>query len=243
MTLSLTESVEDYLMEIFLLSQQKKVVRLKDIAKRRKVKMPAVVNAIQNLKGKGLVEHEKYGYIELTEGGLKLAKKLYERHKTIYSFFHEILGVSESIAESDTHKVEHDLHVETLNKIISFMEFVRRSENDKHAKWFKCFAYFSQNNEMPDDCEILDMKGESVMKKERKLGNLKKGERGRILRIISNDSDISIKSRLMSMGMVPGTEIKVEKVAPLGDPIDVLVKGYHLSLRKEEANQVIVEEL
>ena len=243
MTLSLTESVEDYLMEIFLLTQQKKVARLKDIARQRKVKMPSVVNAIQNLKGKGLVEHEKYGYVELTEGGLELARKLYERHKTIYSFFYEILGVDESIAESDAHKVEHDLHVETLNKITRFMEFVRRSENEKHAKWYECFTYFSQNGEMPNDCEMLSMKGESVVRREIKLGNLKKGKRGRVLRITSNNSSSTVKARLMSMGMVPGTEVKVEKVAPLGDPIDVLVKGYHLSLRKEEANQVIVEEL
>ena len=243
MSLVLTESIEDYLMEIFLITQEKKVARLKDLSKRRKVKMPSVVNAIQNLKSKGLVEHERYGYVELTEGGLELARKLYKRHKTIYSFFHEMLGVNESIAESDAHKVEHDLHVETLNKITRFMEFVRQSETEKHAKWHECFAYFSQNGEMPDDCEILGMKGENVVKREIKLGNLKKGKRGRVLRITSNNPGSPVKARLMSMGIVPGTEVKVEKVAPLGDPIDILVKGYHLSLRKEEANQIIVEEL
>ncbi len=205
--------------------------------------MPSVVNAIQNLKSKGLVEHEKYGYVELTEGGLELARKLYERHKTIYSFFHEILGVSESIAENDAHKVEHDLHVETLNKITRFMEFVRQSESEKPAKWHECFACFLQNGEMPDDCEILSMKGDNVVKREIKLGNLKKGKRGRVLRITSNNPGSPVKARLMSMGIVPGTEVKVEKMAPLGDPIDIVVKGYHLSLRKEEANQIIVEEL
>jgi Fe2+ transport system protein FeoA len=45
----------------------------------------------------------------------------------------------------------------------------------------------------------------------------------------------------MEMGIVPGTRITVNRVAPLGDPIDVLVKGYHLSLRRSEAAEVSVE--
>lgn len=244
MSLSLTESVEDYLLEIFLITRQKKVARLKDLAKRRKVKMPSVVNALRNLMDEGLVEHEKYGYIELTENGLELAKKLYERHKTIYSFLHEVLDVDETMAESDAHKIEHYLHPGTLKKITDFMEFIRRSEREKHAKWHEHFVYFSKNGEFPNDCDILSMKeGEIAMKKERRLGDLKKGSRGRISRIISDSSNSSIKARLMNMGMIPGVEVKVEKIAPLGDPIDILVKGYHLSLRKKEANQVIVEEI
>ena len=51
--------------------------------------------------------------------------------------------------------------------------------------------------------------------------------------------DISIK--LMEMGLVPGEPILMEQVAPLGDPISVNVSGYHLSLRLNEAEQVIVD--
>lgn len=48
----------------------------------------------------------------------------------------------------------------------------------------------------------------------------------------------SMKRRIMDMGITPGVEIKVIKVAPLGDPIEVNVRGYELSLRKEEAQQI-----
>jgi Fe2+ transport system protein FeoA len=51
----------------------------------------------------------------------------------------------------------------------------------------------------------------------------------------------TLPKRLLDMGIIRGTEIEVIKVAPLGDPIDIKVKGYHLSLRKEEAAQVVVE--
>lgn len=53
----------------------------------------------------------------------------------------------------------------------------------------------------------------------------------------------AIKKRLLEMGFVRGTEIYVEKVAPLGDPMELVLKGYHLSLRRDEAKDVNVEVL
>lgn len=52
-----------------------------------------------------------------------------------------------------------------------------------------------------------------------------------------------IKRRLMDMGIIPGTEMEVQKVAPLGDPVEIKFKGYNLSLRREEADTVVVEML
>ena len=51
----------------------------------------------------------------------------------------------------------------------------------------------------------------------------------------------AIRRRLMDMGFVTGTSVEVEKMAPLGDPVDILVKGCHVSIRKEEAQNVWVE--
>lgn len=50
-----------------------------------------------------------------------------------------------------------------------------------------------------------------------------------------------LHKRLIDMGIVKGVQVEVVKVAPLGDPIDIKVKGYHLSLRKDEAAQILVE--
>lgn len=71
------------------------------------------------------------------------------------------------------------------------------------------------------------------------LSNLKPGEQGRILKL---DSAIGpIRRRLMDMGVIPGEVVKVEKVAPMGDPIEVAIKGYKLSLRKGEARGIEIE--
>lgn len=70
------------------------------------------------------------------------------------------------------------------------------------------------------------------------LSMLKQGEKGRITDIGSTGS---LKRRLMDMGILFGEEIKIEKIAPLGDPIEVTIKDYNLSLRKTEAAAISVE--
>ena len=70
------------------------------------------------------------------------------------------------------------------------------------------------------------------------LNELEKGEKGRIVKIGGKGS---VHRRLLDMGLVSGTEIEMQRVAPLGDPIEIKVKGYNLSLRKEEAASIQVE--
>lgn len=70
------------------------------------------------------------------------------------------------------------------------------------------------------------------------LRDLKPGQQGMVRAI---ETAGSMKRRIMDMGVTPGVEIKVIKAAPLGDPVEVRVRGYELSLRKEEAAQVEVE--
>ena len=74
-----------------------------------------------------------------------------------------------------------------------------------------------------------------------KDGNLKDLEPGQKARIIKISGTSSIKRRIMDMGLVPGAEIEMERYAPLGDPVEIKLKGYHLSLRKEEAENIVIE--
>lgn len=71
----------------------------------------------------------------------------------------------------------------------------------------------------------------------RKLSELKTGEKAVIERLAGEGR---FRRRLMEMGFVPGAEIEVEKYAPLRDPIEYVLKGYHVSLRHDEAEKVLV---
>ena len=64
------------------------------------------------------------------------------------------------------------------------------------------------------------------------LNELKVGESAKIVRLAGEGA---VKRRMMDMGLTKGTEVTVRKVAPLGDPIELTVRGYELSIRKDEA--------
>jgi ferrous iron transport protein A len=68
---------------------------------------------------------------------------------------------------------------------------------------------------------------------------MKIGFKGRILAI--NAGEKIYRQRLIAMGLVPGTEFLVSRIAPLGDPVEITVRGYALSLRKHEAGILVIE--
>ena len=70
------------------------------------------------------------------------------------------------------------------------------------------------------------------------LNEFKINEQGIVKKI---EAEGKIKRRLFDMGVTPGTEIELKKLAPLGDPIEVTIRGYELTLRKDEANKVLME--
>lgn len=72
----------------------------------------------------------------------------------------------------------------------------------------------------------------------KKLYELKKGDRGKVVKISGTGN---IYQRLMAMGLIKGSAVEMQRVAPLGDPIEIKVKGYNLSLRKSEAAAINVE--
>ena len=82
----LSASLEDYLEAIYLINQNKKVVRVKEVAKFLDVKTPSVVDAVSKLSEKGLVVHEKYGYLTLSKKGNDVAKIIYNKHEQIFKF-------------------------------------------------------------------------------------------------------------------------------------------------------------
>ncbi len=221
---AVTKSLEDYLEAIFLISLEKGVARVKDVAKMLGVKKPSVVSAVKNLESLGLVSHEHYGYLELTKQGLKKAQEIYNRHRILFNFLHSILGVPEDVAEGDACNMEHYISQQSLEKLLSLIEFLESNQGE----FLERFKEFLENKEK---------KEESM---EKKLSQLKVGSKGVIKKIVG---DPVLRKRLMNMGVVPGTEVRVEKMAPLGDPMDVVVRGFHLSLRKEEAENIVVEEV
>lgn len=73
---------------------------------------------------------------------------------------------------------------------------------------------------------------------EKYLNEFNLNEKGKVKKI---EAEGKIKRRLFDMGVTPNTEIILKKYAPLGDPIEVTIRGYELTLRKDEANKILME--
>ena len=73
------------------------------------------------------------------------------------------------------------------------------------------------------------------------LCNMPVGSKGLIVKV--NPGEPVYRQRLVAMGLIPGTEFIVSRIAPLGDPIEILVRGFALSLRKHEASILQIEEV
>ena len=140
MSENLSKSLEDYLEAIYVISLTQKVVRVKHISNFLKVKNPSALRAIKTLEKNGFLQHERYGFIELTEKGLKYAKAIYEKHILIKDFFEKVLMIPSDIAEHDACLLEHYLSEMTLDRMSKFLYF--RKTCPKGTEPSEEFEYF-----------------------------------------------------------------------------------------------------
>ena len=98
-------------------------------------------------------------------------------------------------------------------------------------------ARLAGRRDRPDHVTGVNPLGQGGAPVGRPLDRLAPGEGGLIVHI---DAEPGIKRRLMELGLVPGTHVEMVRSAPLGDPIEVTVRGLHLSLRRSEARHIHV---
>jgi len=147
----LTPTMEDYLEAIYNISQEKKVVRVKDIAKRLGVKMPTVTSMLKTLGEKGMIDHEKYEYLELTGKGSDIGSEIDQRHQILKTFLTDILKIDHDQADKDACKMEHAVSPATLESIVEFMAFIEncpRGGND----WLELFNEYRKHGAPRDKC-------------------------------------------------------------------------------------------
>lgn len=110
------ESAEDYLEAILKLKESKGQVRSINIVNELGYTKPSISIAMKHLRENGYITMDNEGYITLTDSGMAIASRIYERHKLLRNLL-ERLGVNPKTAEADACKVEHDLSTESFDKI------------------------------------------------------------------------------------------------------------------------------
>lgn len=116
----INESGENYLEAILIINQRKKQVRSIDIAKEMNFSKASVSRAVNKLKDEEFLNIDDNGYLTLTEKGMSLATKIYERHR-FFTDFLIYLGVDKDIAAQDACKIEHVLSQESYQAMKTYL--------------------------------------------------------------------------------------------------------------------------
>ena len=236
----LTTTLEDYLEAIYMLIQEKKVARSKDVSHALQVKRSTVTIALKSLTNKDLIYYEPRSFITLTPKGERIARCITKRHNILKEFFIIGLQLPENEAERAACKMEHGMSsllckqirslVQLLNDDLQFKETFYTKMSD-----YKKELYCGKDCKDPNDSfDITEFEELNIFD----LNLLGLHKEAKIHKILGEGP---LKHRLHEMGITHGQTIKVIKSAPLGDPIIVKIRNYQLCLRREEASHILLE--
>ena len=131
--MAVSEAIENYLETIYILSQQQNEVHAIDICTYLSYSRPTVSIVLRQMRENGLVTVNEDNHIHLTDEGLAIASRIYERH-TVLSDMLMSLGVKQETALRDACKIEHDLSDETFEAIKRHARRMKREKKGQTAE-------------------------------------------------------------------------------------------------------------
>lgn len=242
----LTPSLEDYLEVIYHIIEEKQAARVKEIAKRLNVNNSSVTGALKSLSSKGFLNYSPYDVITLTEQGRAVAVDVIRRHEVLKQFFTDILCIDPETADDAACKMEHEVTPEVLDKIIKFVEFSEICPRGGQ-EWIEGFRRFSTTGKPKHECSNTQscpftggqqegkcpaFTGETIP-----LSEVHVGEKARLVRY---DCENSIRQMLSGYGVTTGSLFHIDKINPETMDIELTVRGYHLVIRRVNAEKIIV---
>ncbi|RLC28032.1 MAG: DtxR family transcriptional regulator [Deltaproteobacteria bacterium] len=245
---ALTASQEDYLEAIFHISSEKHAARAGDIAKRLKVNASSVTGALRVLSDKGLINYAPYDLITLTPAGREVATDVIRRHEVLRDFFIRVLDVDEKAAGEGACGMEHSVPRIVLDRLVKFLEFMELCPR-AGIDLIRAFRTYYEKGMDEAACVrcvfqcLEDLKGKRRQEVEEgkltvPLSRLNRAQKGKIIRIKGRGDT---RKRIIQMGFSPGSLVEMEHAGEGETPVECKVKGYHLTLRKDEAKRIVVE--
>jgi len=213
MSQEVSPTSEEYLEAIYKLNEKTGSAKTSNLADQLQVSLGTITNTIENLEKQGLITHEPYKGVKLTEKGRRVALNVIRRHRLSERLLTDILHVDWSKVHNAACKLEHDLTrdvIEPLEKILG------------HPK--TC----PHGNPIPTES------GRVVEEKSEFLANLNPKQSGVIIKITEENPDVL--RYLATLGLLPGASVEVEEKAPFNGPIIVKVMGASYALGRNIAS-------
>ncbi len=209
-------TLEEYLEIIYKLSEQG-VVKPTPIAHALGVAGPTVTATLKRLESRGFVIRDDSDVI-LTEEGRALAVDIIRRHRVAERLLVDVLGIPWEDAHEDACRLEHALSPRVIEALEDFLD---------------------NPSVCPHGHPIPTARGEIVAIEGVSLSQLASGMRSTILQVAEDNEEIL--NYLGSLGMYPGTEVKVCESAPFEGPLLIEVKGSKYAIARDVAERVLVE--
>ncbi len=228
---SISESLEDYLKIIFELEQERRVARVKDIAMRKGVRMASVTGALRRMAREGLVNYGAREFVELTEQGAEIARKILQRAQFLSQFMQETLGLGEETARRDADAIEHSLSPETLARLVALFQFM-----DTYGHKHLLAAFFKDGISVPcTQCPNAEAKDRVDLPQLRPLIKLAPGASGEVVWLRGDEKR---RLELVERGILPRETVTMEAVQD--GQARIRIKGSTVSLTREQARAVQV---
>jgi DtxR family Mn-dependent transcriptional regulator len=218
-----SESVEQYLECIYELSKDNVQVKTGEIASRLELSPASTTEMIQKLANDGYLDYEMYKGVTLTSKGRLVAERIKRKHRLLEYFLVRILGMKREESHKEACKLEHDISDESIERLCKMM-------NDPET----C----PDGNPIPKSDLTSTTSNEHLSVP---LSDLKENDSGIIDHLICNDA--SKIRRLVSMGFVPGRNVMLEEIAPMGGPMLIKIEDSRIALAEDYARLVHVTKL
>ena len=211
-------------------------------------------NALHRLARDGYVNHQAHEFVELTDRGLDLARRILRRHEFLVSFLVDILQVSEEGAEHDACALEHHMSSETLEALSNFYQFVchcpRVGVAFLDAYKACCTQKEAGHNGAPCGCaNAEDERLNGALEKciagglESELiplSSLGPGHAGVIVRF---KAPAVVRKRLVDAGLLPNVRVEVRRADPDHSDVQLSVQGCEMLLGSDDAAVILVRPL
>jgi len=233
----LSENMEEYLETLYRLGQGKERVNTSSISKNLSVTPASVTQMLKKLDKKGYVSYSPYRGADLTDEGLRIAKKITRKHRLLERFLYDILKIKKDRIHRQACEMEHTLSDESERALCQLLEHPDICP-DTSEPIPACDLSFSSCEECikgkESDIGEVGKRNQNLIS----IIDLKEGQTGKVAFIRGGHKVIR---RLLDMGITVDTTIRVIKSAPFAGPVEIAVRGSNLALGRTIATNVFVE--
>ncbi len=215
---SISHQAEEYLEAIYRLERKRGFAKTMELARKLKVVPGSVTNTIESLERRGFVIHEPYKGVKLTEKGRSVASNVLRKHRLAERLLTDILHLDWSEVHDAACKLEHALSPEILDPLENAL---------------------GQPKTCPHGNPIPNNKGRIVEEESKPLTDLNSGEGGIVVKTVNEETDI-LKA-LDSLGLIPGSYVKIEEKGSFNEPLKIHVNGQPHTVERELARYVHIQ--